>query len=289
MRIGTPCSPTSCQGRGTRSVDRPGSRSLIPNACYKPGGTLQNLECGVLTACERSDCDRPIGARHGGRWLPRLRRNWNAIRGTGTLNSRCAESRSGRAGPPRPKLFSRDCSAPASGYCPLASAAVSPERFNGQLDRLGNKATVLSTLTMELIKAVLPPSDGPATLVVCDNMAAASDTAALLRRVPGLPGRDLRGECRPAVRTVGGTRRGPGGIPFSLEKAERLLPVALASMMAQVPARTGHAAWNDFWQRQVPGLAPHSRLPLNAARFKKDIEACQQRLGISDRTVWRNR
>jgi hypothetical protein len=39
----------------------------------------------------------------------------------------------------------------------------------------------------------------------------------------------------------------------------------------------------------VPGLRPTAGYPQDAVRFKREIEACQQRLGIADRSLWRNR
>jgi hypothetical protein len=60
-------------------------------------------------------------------------------------------------------------------------------------------------------------------------------------------------------------------------------------MMSKYLRELAMLAWNAFWQRQVPGLRPTAGYPQDAVRFKKEIEACQQRLGIPDRNVWRNR
>ncbi len=255
---------------------------------YKPGGTLQNLERGVLTAL------RAIGPRPAS-W----REAWKTLapQDSDQLGhdpwyldfelalpldhepiwlDRLAET------------FLQGLQRAGVRLLTMRSVAVSPEQFNGWLDRLGNKATVLSTLTMELIATVLPPADGQATLVVCDKHGGRQRYADLLQAMFPDYLVEIFGES-PACSVY---RWGPAGhrVEFRfLEKAERFLPVALASMMSKYLRELAMLAWNAFWQKHVPGLRPTAGYPLDAARFKKEIEVCQQRLGIPDRSVWRNR
>jgi len=257
-------------------------------ALYKPGGSLRNLEGGVLA------CLRLVGLRPG-HW----RAAWETL---------AAEDAAGLDRDPWFRDFqlalplahdpdSLDRLAETllhalerAGVRLLAmrSVAVRPEPFNAWLDRLGNKATVLSTLTMELVKAVLPPADGQAALVVCDKHGGRQRYAALLQTV--FPDDLVAILQESAVRSVyrGGPARARVEFRF-LEKAERFLPVALASMTSKYLRELAMLAWNAFWQQQVPGLRPTAGYPQDAVRFKKEIEACQQRLGIPDRRIWRNR
>ena len=48
-------------------------------------------------------------------------------------------------------------------------------------------------------------------------------------------------------------------------------------------------AFNDFWGQRVPGLKSTAGYPEDARRFKAEIAACQTRLQIPDRSLWRNR
>jgi hypothetical protein len=257
-------------------------------ALYKPGGSLKNLECGVLTGL------RAIGLRPA-HW----REAWQALapENSDELNRDPWYRDFQLALPLAHAADSLDCLAETflqglerAGVRLLAmrSVAVSPERFNAWLDRLGNKATVLSTLTMELIKAVLPPPDGQAALVVCDKHGGRQRYADLLQAVFPDYLVEIFGES--AARSVYHWGPAGGRVEFRfLEKAERVLPVALASMMSKYLRELAMLAWNAFWRQQVPGLRPTAGYPQDAARFKKEIEACQQRLGIPDRSVWRQR
>jgi len=255
---------------------------------YKPGGTLQNLECGVLTAL-RAIGLRPAHWREAWAalapqnsadvdrdpWYRDFELAWPLAHDSDSLD-RLAET------------FLQGLQQASVRLLAMRSVVVSPEQFNGRLDRLGNKATVLSTVTMELIKAVLPPADGQAVLVVCDKHGGRQRYADLLQATFPDYLVEIFGEspARSVYRWGPATRR----VEFRfLEKAERFLPVALASMMSKYLRELAMLAWNAFWQRQVPGLRATAGYPLDAVRFKKEIEGCQQGLGIPDARVWRNR
>lgn len=266
--------------------------SLVPIAdsksLYKPGGGLQNLECGVLTAL------RAIGLRPGHwreAWVTLAPQNsevlerdpWYRDFELALPSAHHPDSLDRLA-----ETFLQGLQRAGLRLLTMRSVAVSPELFNDWLDRLGNKATVLSTLTLELIRAVLPPPDGQPALVVCDKHGGRRRYAELLQAT--FPDYLVEIFAESAVRSM--YRWGPaaGRVEFRfLEKAERLLPVALASMMSKYLRELAMLAWNDFWRCQVPGLRPTAGYPADAVRFQKDIEACQQRLGIPGRKVWRNR
>jgi hypothetical protein len=72
-------------------------------------------------------------------------------------------------------------------------------------------------------------------------------------------------------------------------KGERFLPSALASMAAKYVRELAMCAWNDYWQRQIPGLRPTAGYPVDARRFADEIRVTQQNLGIADNLIWRTR
>ena len=72
-------------------------------------------------------------------------------------------------------------------------------------------------------------------------------------------------------------------------KGERHLPTALASMTAKYLRELAMRPFNAFWQRHVPDLKPTAGYPTDSRRFFDDIRLAQQRLGIEDTMVWRER
>jgi hypothetical protein len=48
-------------------------------------------------------------------------------------------------------------------------------------------------------------------------------------------------------------------------------------------------AFNAFWNQYLPDLKPTAGYPVDAKRFKNEIESVQRQLGIEDRILWRSR
>lgn len=163
------------------------------------------------------------------------------------------------------------------------SDIVLTERFNGMMASLGNKASALSRSSLELLhRAWDPDRDGPA-LVVADKHGGRSRYQALLADVFGvLP------LCVDEGLECSRYHLGETEIRFEA-RAERYLPVAVASMVSKYVREMSMEAFNCFWQQHVPDLEPTKGYPLDARRFRRDIAAAQQRLGISDAILWRER
>ncbi|MGH9174221.1 MAG: hypothetical protein ACRD1H_07675, partial [Vicinamibacterales bacterium] len=94
--------------------------------------------------------------------------------------------------------------------------------------------------------------------------------------------------CRQEGRELSCYRVGRGDVRFQA-RAEQHLPVALASMVSKYVRELAMELFNRFWCDHVPGLRPTKGYPLDAHRFKADIAAAQQRLGIADEVLWRMR
>jgi hypothetical protein len=255
---------------------------------YRPSGTLRSLECGVLTAL-RALGRRPANWREAWAQLaPHSvadldRAPWYADFGLGLPLHHEAAALDRLAA-----VFLQGLRDAEVRLVNVRSVAVSPEQFNGGLDRWGNKATVLSTLTLDLINAILPAEDGQGVFVSCDKHGGRQRYAELLQSAFPEHLVEIHGECR----SHSLYRWGPATRRFEcrfLEKAERLLPVALASMLSKYLRELAMLAFNAFWRQQLPGLRPTAGYPEDARRFREQIAACQQRLGITDRVLWRNR
>jgi hypothetical protein len=74
-----------------------------------------------------------------------------------------------------------------------------------------------------------------------------------------------------------------------LVRGERFLPTALSSMTAKYLRELAMQAFNAFWQRHLPTLRPTAGYPLDARRFRQQIQPLQAELGIADELLWRNR
>lgn len=72
-------------------------------------------------------------------------------------------------------------------------------------------------------------------------------------------------------------------------KAEAVLPVALASMVSKYIREVLMVRLNAFWQNQVPDLKPTKGYPLDAKRFRDQIAAEAEALGIDESRFWRIR
>jgi len=283
---------TALAGAVSRHGDPDSAVARVPIAdsksLYKSSGSLQALECGVLTAW------RAIGRQPA---------NWREAWAQAAPHSLAALDRDpwyadfelqlplhyDSASLERlADLFLQTLRAADVELVNVRSVIVSPEQFNGELERWGNKATVLSTLTLDLIKAILPAEDGENVFVSCDKHGGRQRYAELLQAAFPDYVVEIYGECR----SHSFYRWGPATRRFEcrfLEKAERLLPVALASMASKYLRELAMLAFNAFWRQHLPGLRPTAGYPEDARRFRDEIAACQQRLGIADRILWRNR
>ena len=62
-----------------------------------------------------------------------------------------------------------------------------------------------------------------------------------------------------------------------------------SSDLCKYAREVGLELFNRFWQQHVPGLKPTKGYPEDAKRFRDDVDAARQKLGISDREFWRCR
>ncbi len=164
---------------------------------------------------------------------------------------------------------------------------VFPPQFNHQVDRFGNKATLLSTETLKIVRRLLNETADDVE-VGCDKHGGRSKYAALLQEVLtdelvmiGTESLDVSDySFRENERDI--------FIRFQA-KGESFLPTALASMVSKYMREVFMMLWNDFWKLKVPGLKPTKGYPVDAKRFKLEIAAAQLELGITDHAIWRKK
>ena len=175
----------------------------------------------------------------------------------------------------------------------LVARPVFPAEFNRLLEQRGRKSDLLSQASLELVFDLIDrlrnrwEPDEPLT-IYCDKHGGRNRYSALLSAAAGgalfapiEESRDLsryRGRC--------------GGLPFEwlfLSKAERLVPVALASMTAKYLRELAMEAFNRYWTSRVPGLRATAGYPVDARRFLAETEAARRAEAAPMSTFWRNK
>jgi len=171
--------------------------------------------------------------------------------------------------------------------CQLQTRVVFPPGFNDEVDQCGSKGQVLSLATLELVSEQLRQIDEP-VLVICDKHGGRNKYGPLLQTLN--PDRlvEVRKESRMESIYRWGKQDARVEIRF-IAKGESWLPSALSSMAAKYVRELAMMAFNRFWCRQVPDLRPTAGYPVDARRFKDEIAAVQEKLGIGDRELWRSR
>jgi hypothetical protein len=190
----------------------------------------------------------------------------------------------------------------------LRARAVFAREFNAWCDSHGNKADLLTHVTLQLVDEVLdsirdvdadqntvprrtddrPRSARSRCLIVCDKHGGRNHyAAAVAEQFPGASLAVCR-EGRTESRYIGRAKGVPVDIRFR-RGGESFLPTALASMAAKYVRELAMQAFNAFWQRHVPNLRPTAGYPVDAKRFRRDIAATQSALQIDDALLWRAR
>jgi len=166
--------------------------------------------------------------------------------------------------------------------------SIEPEEFNRLLDRFNSKGSLLSHVTLRLIANQLAKQTQDNVLVFCDKHGGRNRYLDILIEC-------FSGEFFLAVqesRESSIYRLISEGRQWEfrfLAKGESHLPIALASMLSKYRRELAMLQFNEFWRSHIPDLQPTAGYPEDAKRFKRQIAAVQERLGIADDSLWRKR
>jgi len=166
------------------------------------------------------------------------------------------------------------------------SDVIWPERFNRLLQSHGNKAEMLTRLSLQLLSRIWSPgadSEG-VTLIFADKHGGRNRYDRYLQDIAN-GAMVFRLQESPAMSRY---RIGRDDIRFC-RGGESHLPVALASMTSKYLRELSMMLFNRFWERHVSGIKPTKGYPVDAKRFRSEISEVQQRLGIADDILWRQR
>lgn len=196
----------------------------------------------------------------------------------------------------------------------LAARRIQPEEFNASVDRLRLKSEVVAEATTALVVESLGAAlarlgalgfETPRfALILCDKLGGRNHYETLLRarfdverfvalrerrdasvyRFTASAGRDR----------LGATTRFGRPIRFEIRftaKGEANAPTALASIVAKYLRELSMSLFNDFWRRALEPekLRPTAGYPVDALRFRADVENIRQKLRIPDDVFWRKK
>ena len=169
----------------------------------------------------------------------------------------------------------------------IQSTAIFPQRMNERIEASGNKSTVLSEESLDLVKRMIEPLDNEPVRLIFDKHGGRNRYAALLQHAfPDEIIQVVEEGRRESIYRCGRTRRME--MRFVV-KGERFLPAALASVTSKYLRELAMRALNHFWCDNVQNLKPTAGYPVDARRFRLDIQTAQNQMGVSDRILWRDR
>lgn len=170
----------------------------------------------------------------------------------------------------------------------LAARIIYPCEFNRGLVRCGNKSSLLSEVTLRLAIDLAGRHPGESIHLFCDKHGGRDRYYALLAHI--LPDERIEivveGEAESRYRWK--NSQGACEICFC-PRGESHLPTAAASMTAKYVRELCMAEWNAFWIDKLPGLAPTAGYPIDARRFRNQIEPLAQKMGIDADDYWRRK
>ena len=162
---------------------------------------------------------------------------------------------------------------------------VFPTEFNAGLESFGNKATLLSNRTLEIVSTLKAMADDDLE-IVCDKHGGRSKYAGLIKaHLTDQP--ICTGEETKHCSDYSFSEQHRDVVVRFQAGGESFMPTALASMVSKYVREVFMKAWNQFWIQQIPDLKPTKGYPLDAKRFKAEINELQIKLGIANDDVWR--
>lgn len=250
---------------------------------YSSGGSIARLETSVLSMLDTLPSDlteltRSLGCKLGRSSID----PWLVDRKLSLpIKADRKSIESGRT------TFANTCSGQQVKLLAMRSVTVFANEFNQGVEQLGNKASVLTSETLNLVRELLALTDGDVH-VVCDKHGGRAKYVGAIQHHLTDQLISVHRETLESSRYE--FRRGQQLVEMEFRaKGESSMPVALASMVSKYLRELYMMLWNRFWLSHLPTLRPTKGYPQDAKRFMFDIEAVRSRLNISRESLWRCR
>lgn len=166
----------------------------------------------------------------------------------------------------------------------IRSEIVSTSRYNRLVGEYGNKSIVLSRLSLGLLRNFWDPGSDDRYFIISDKHGGRNRYDELIAEIA-----DEEFIIRVEESTFCSTYRVRQSEFRFQVGGEEHLPVAIASMISKYVREASLIPFNDYFRRRIPGLKPTKGYPVDAARFRDDVQHIQQELGITDAQFWRCR
>jgi len=174
----------------------------------------------------------------------------------------------------------------------LSAKAMEARQFNREVEKLGNKANVLTSTSLEMLRGQLEQlaeqsSQLPSSIELwCDKHGGRQRYAAALQHhFPDCWWAPWKED--PDCSHYRSTWKGiPIEIRF-LAKGDSLVPIGLASMIAKTIRELAMVRWNRYWCSTIPDLKPTAGYPTDARRFADLIREEAMLRGWSPHDWWR--
>lgn len=172
----------------------------------------------------------------------------------------------------------------------VSSRVVTPRRFNRSIEETDNKSLTLFSHVASLIKDASYRLGEGLCRVTVDNIGSTKHYRKLLER--SFIGWSILRRKETRYMSLY-TMTAPDGSSFDLRFVkkgdQKHFLVALSSMQSKYLREIEMKAFNDFWQKQIPGIPPTAGYPGDARRFIAKIRRRAEKLGIPKRDFVRSR
>jgi hypothetical protein len=170
----------------------------------------------------------------------------------------------------------------------VRSRCVFPAEFNAAVKKMKNKATVLTAVTLGLVRELLERTGDDAVIVACDKHGGRNTYAAALQEhvVDGL----VQTVCESRATSRYRFRRGELPVEIGFHAGgESRLAAALASMISKYLREIAMLAWNNYWCRLIPDIRPTAGYPGDSTRYRRDIAKTAKAQKLQPSIWWRTR
>ncbi|MCA9192074.1 MAG: hypothetical protein KDB03_09935 [Planctomycetales bacterium] len=173
------------------------------------------------------------------------------------------------------------------GLSEISFSIVSEQEFNLAVSRSNSKGIVLSERTLQLVASLVEKYSEHEIEVYCDRQGGRTNYLPLLleamsdvwfTEVISSPSRCTYKSSTDINLTI---HFSVGGDSFA--------PTALASMCAKYVRERIMECFNRFWNQHLPEIRPTAGYPVDAKRFRQEIEQKAVELGLPLDSWWRSR
>lgn len=173
----------------------------------------------------------------------------------------------------------------------VRSEPVFVQQFNRIVEATDNKSTLLFDVTSRLMAYLWNKSAGKSIKICVDRQGGRMRYLPLLQKVFQEWGCKFKildeTETFSAYRIIAHDREAE--VSFSVGGDERMLPVALASMLSKYVRELCMTMLNGFWSQHVADLVPTAGYYSDGRRFRVDIQPAVESLSVDEGMLYRNR